>query len=435
MSPGTVMTANVSAPGWAWSARGETPDGEKLWAWIGWAFAGYWALVAASALTRQHVLNTIGGVLILATLAWALLERLWVKVDAAVLAAVAAMFLPVVQMIEGATQSGLAVFKCESLCAVIAISRLLQLPLASRLQRRWLLAAPVLLILMISIALPPAVAGPPGAGADDARHAGVFVNPNNLALIPFLLLFLIDDVRDSLPLRIGVHAIVIAVLVFSGTSGATLAYLIGMAIHLRSHLAPGLKIVALAVALAGVGMLGLMALEGDNLLPETRLTKQIALMGDQFQTVMQGGRISYYQAERALGPGATSGIWRLEHWRHTLVTYAEGTPTQQIFGFGVGASPLLLPNYPHNEYLRVLFEQGMLGVVLFVIMWRCILRTAPASVRYAGLIVAVYCFSENNFDNFPFMSLFVLLLSARDFAKGEHAAREHAPEGSPGVSP
>lgn len=413
------MAANFPAPGAPW-----TPAGEQLWSWIGWAFAGYWALVAVSALTHQRVLDTVGGVVIMAALAWALLERLWVKVDAAVVAALAAMFLPVVQMLQGATQSGQAVFKYESLCAVIAISRLLRLPLASGLRQRWLLAAPVLLILTISVALPP------GAAGDEARHAGLFVNPNNLALIPFLLLFLIDDLRDPLPLRISVHAIVIAVLLFSGTSGATLAYAIGMAIHLRSRLAPGLKIVALALVLAGVGMFGLMGLGGDNLLPETRLTKQIALIGDQFQTVMEGGHISYYAEERTLGPGATSGIWRLDHWRHTLATYIAGTPAQQVFGFGVGASPLLLPNYPHNEYLRVLFEQGILGVALFLMIWRCILRTAPASVRYAGLMVAIYCFSENNFDNFPFMSLFVLFLSARDLA-----ARDHAAGGTPRVTP
>jgi hypothetical protein len=396
-----------------------TPAGERIWVWIGWAFAAYWTLIAVSALTHQRELNTLGGVLILVALACALLERLWVQVDAAVPAAMAAMLLPVVQMLQGARQSGQAVFKYESLCAVIAISRLLQLPLASRLPRRWLLAAPILMILMISVALPP------GAAGDAARHSGVFVNPNNLALIPFLLLFLIDDLRDPLPLRITVHAIVITVLVFSATSGATLAYAIGMAVHLRSRIAPAWKIIALSAALAGAGMVGLLALGGDNLLPETRLTKQIALMGNQFQTVMEGGRISYYQTERALGPGATSGIWRLDHWRHTILTYADGTPAQQIFGFGVGASPLVLPNYPHNEYLRVLFEQGLVGVVLFVMIWRCILRAAPPSVRYAGLMVAIYCFSENNFDNFPFMSLFVLFL----------AAREHAAEGSPGVAP
>lgn len=423
MSQSTAREADFPAPAPPSLAGGMTPDGERIWAWIGWAFAAYWTLVAVSALTHQREFNTLGGVLILAALAWALLERLWVNVDAAVLAAVAAMFVPLVQMLQGATQSNQAVFKYESLCAVIAISRLLRLPLASRLQRRWLLAAPVLLILAISVALPP------GAAGDEGRHAGVFVNPNNLALIPFLLLFLIDDVRDSLALQITVHAIVIAVLVFSGTSGATLAYAIGMAIHLRSRLAPALKIIALSAVLAGAGMLALLALGGDNLLPETRLTKQIALIGDQFQTVMEGGQISYYRTERALGPGATSGLWRLDNWRNTILTYAGGTPTQQIFGFGVGASPLLLPNFQHNEYLRVLFEQGILGIVLFLIMWRCILRTAPASVRYAGFIVAIYCFSENNFDNFPFMSLFVLFLSAREYAPREQG------EGSSRVAP
>jgi O-antigen ligase len=45
---------------------------------------------------------------------------------------------------------------------------------------------------------------------------------------------------------------------------------------------------------------------------------------------------------------------------------------------------------PHNEYLRLLFEQGILGFVLFVFAWWRIIVTAPAGVRYIGLIVAIY---------------------------------------------
>ena len=54
------------------------------------------------------------------------------------------------------------------------------------------------------------------------------------------------------------------------------------------------------------------------------------------------------------------------------------------------------------------------GFLLFFAAWRTILKTTPASVRYIGIIVAIYSFSENNLDNFPFMSLFILFLSASD---------------------
>jgi hypothetical protein len=397
-----------------------TPNGESLWRWIGWAFVAYWALFASSAFTGQRELNTVGGLFILAVLAWGVLGRLWVKVDGVVLASLAAMLIPLVHVFAGdAVQSSEAIFKHESLCAVMAMSRLLRLPVASSSKLRWVLALPVLLILVISIAVDR------GAAGDVTRRAGLFVNPNNLALIPFLLLFLIDELRDPLAVRLGVHAIVIAVLMFSGTSGAVIAYAIGLAVHMRARLSTAWRLLALPLVLvAGSGAVALMLVDGDNLLPETRLTKQLSLMRTEFQNVLQGGQVAYYDQERMLGTGATSAVWRLAHWRRTIGTYLDGTPAQQLFGFGIGSSPVLLGKLPHNEYLRVLFEQGIAGLLLFLFAWRRILMTAPPSVRYVGLIVAIYSFSENNLDNFPFMSLFILFLSATELVARRDSVRD-----------
>ena len=390
----------------------QTSDSEVLWRWIAFAFGAYWTVFALSSLKGHREPNVIGGILILAVVAWAALERLWVKVDGVVLAAVGAMFIPAVQALAGdTTQTSQAVFKHESICAVMAISRLLRLPPASRSKARWLLAVPVLIVLALSVAVGR------GDAFDPARRAGLFVNPNNLALIPFLLLFLIDEFRDPLVLRMGVHAVVIAVLIFSGTSGATIAYIIGLAVHLRCRISPHLRLLALAgILAAGSAGAAFLIFGGPDALPETRLVKQIELMRNQFQNVMEGGEIPYYQQERLLGPGATSGVWRLAHWRHTIIIYEQATPTEQLLGLGIGASPLLLPNYPHNEYLRVLFEQGVVGLTLFLAAWWMIIKTAPAALRYIALIVAIYSFSENNLDNFPFMALLILFLAASDRA-------------------
>jgi hypothetical protein len=65
-----------------------------------------------------------------------------------------------------------------------------------------------------------------------------------------------------------------------------------------------------------------------------------------------------------------------------------------------------------NDYLRVLFERGVAGMVCFLVAWTLLIRSAAPDVRYCGVILAIYSFSENNLDNFPFMSLFVLCLSA-----------------------
>jgi hypothetical protein len=201
---------------------------------------------------------------------------------------------------------------------------------------------------------------------------------------------------------------------FSGTSGAVVAYAVGLAVHLTSMV--GKKSRSLLYGLSAVGaVLAILFLTmgGERLLPETRLTNQISVMRVQMQTVLDGENVAYYQEERVLGPGSASGIWRIAHWRHTLATYAEGTPAQQLVGFGIGSSPIMMGKLPHNEYLRLLFEQGLLGFALFIFVWFRMIRSAPHEVRYIGLIVAIYSFSENNLVNFPFMALLILFLSSR----------------------
>jgi hypothetical protein len=253
-----------------------------------------------------------------------------------------------------------------------------------------------------------------------------------MALIPFLLLFFIRR-SDPLVIRAGVHVVIAGVLAFTGTSGAVIAYAVGLAVQMRAQLSRFGRLLACTLVMAGVGSVVFLAVNGDELLPETRLTNQISVMRTGLETVLQGGQIAYYTQERTLGSGSTSGVWRLVHWRRTITTWSDGTPAQLVFGFGLGSSETLLGILPHNEYLRALFEQGIAGFVLFIFLWSRIFLTAPASVRYIGLIVAIYSFSENNLDNFPFMSLFALCLSASGLVSHSGPARSSRRSGD-GIS-
>jgi MFS family permease len=384
-------------------------DGGLVWTWIAWAFAVYWVLFVAGAFLGQKQLNSLGGVIILCVLGWAALERLWVRVDSVFVASLGAAFIPLLHMFGSRTpESSEALVKYLSLCAVMALSRIVRLPVASSSKMRWPLAAQTLAILLISLTIYRG-----GAWDGGTRHSGLFPNPNNLALIPFLLLFFIDRTRDRLAIRVAVHAVVVLVLAFSGTSGAALAYAIGLTLHLSSALSRSWRLLACLLALmGGLIAVSLVALGGDKLLPETRLTNQLSVMHTEFQNVIQGNDIAYYKQERVLGSGSASAVWRLAHWRRTFLVYAQGTAFQIIFGFGPGSSTATLGILPHNEYLRILFEHGIAGFALFLFAWYRMIRSAPSEIRYIGLIFAIYSFSENNLDNFPFMSLFILCLSA-----------------------
>jgi hypothetical protein len=389
-------------------------SGERLWTWITWAFAAYWVLFVAGALLGQKQLNFVGAVVILAVLGWAALDRLWVRLDAVVVASLALACLPAIQLTMGthAPLSADYLIKHVSLCLVMALSRLLRLPVISTLKVRWVLAAQILVILFISLILHR------GDQWDGGRVSGLFVNPNNLALIPFLLLFFVDRFRDRRLIQLAAHALVILVLAFTATSGAVVAYAIGLAMYLSSSVSRSWRIlISSAAVLALLAVSVCVAAGNEGLFPETRLTKQIFLMRSQFQTVLQGESFSYYEKERELGSGTGSAIWRVEHWRDTLQVYSESTATEQLFGLGPGSSVALIGKLPHNEYLRLLFEEGIVGFALFFFAWYRIVRTAPAGIRYIALIFALYSFSENNLDNFPFMALFTLCLSASVMAQ------------------
>jgi O-antigen ligase len=113
-----------------------------------------------------------------------------------------------------------------------------------------------------------------------------------------------------------------------------------------------------------------------------------------------------------MGSGSGSALWRIQHWRDIVVAYSKGTTVEQVFGFGPGSSIAVVEILPHNEYLRMLFEEGLVGLALFLFAWYGIVKTAPPGIRYVALAIAIYSFSENNLDNFPFMALFALCLSA-----------------------
>ncbi len=352
-----------------------------------------------------------------------LCERLWAHADAVVVASLAsAVCLPLLQTMASTPEDSGYLFKHVSLFFVIAGSRLLQLPVVSQSKMRWPLVAQILAILLISLTIFRGTSWDGGT-----RHSGLFVNPNNLALIPFLLLFFVN-LKDKWWIHGTAHAIVVAVLAFTGTSGAVLAYAIGLGVHFRDRISRRSRSLVYGLCAVGaVGAIGFLAVDGERFLPETRLTNQITVMHSQLLNVLEGGNVAFYQEERTLGSGSASAIWRVVHWRRTVETYFDGTFVQQLLGFGIGSSPRMMGKLPHNEYLRMLFEQGIVGLLLFLFIWQRIIRTAPPAVRYIGWIIAIYSFSENNLDNFPFMSLFILCLSASAVPAGAETKTAERP--------
>jgi hypothetical protein len=104
-----------------------------------------------------------------------------------------------------------------------------------------------------------------------------------------------------------------------------------------------------------------------------------------------------------------SAFFRITHWTNIWQIYSSLGPGGILFGYGASQTGVLtvLPLPPHNDYLRVLAEYGLLNFLVFVVFVFSIvfsLKDRAAKIMYTVLLI--YFLSENLIDNFTSMTLF-----------------------------
>lgn len=340
------------------------------------------------------------------------------------LAVLAAALVPVVPLLAGTwvwgDSSPAYAAKYFALLLLVLIVEALQLPPLFRAPaRRWGLGA-VAGVLVLGACL----------GVPAERIEGSYANPNNFALAALSLLFFIDPDRDPPGFKLVLHAFVVGLILLSGTAGALLGYLVGLGFSwLRSRFARALLLGA------ALGMLlGLLWLPGRpadlQILGETKwigpLWTKVMVVQDHFEELAANDPLDFWKLGQEYGGAElTSAAWRLEHWRNVLQAFQDSGGLARWFGQGPGACSVLLVKLPHNDYLRLLIEAGVLGCVAGGAIWFILYRRADPAVRWLAIMMATYAFTENNLDNFTVMSLFVLFfVSAGTAPCAGHASPE-----------
>jgi hypothetical protein len=252
---------------------------------------------------------------------------------------------------------------------------------------------------------------------DVMRMSGFFVNANNLSLSMMTLLFLIHEEKDSRVTKLSIHAILILFLLLSGTSGAILAYLGAMLFKYFVSLKPSCTyrnkwiLVLIGIALLLLGCLLTPHLFMDVPIVK-RIVTQLYLIWHELPLAASGYELDYGNLSNMYGTDDCSGIWRISHWRTCVDVIADANVVQLLCGHGILASSLLLYKVPHNDYLRVLMEQGIIGLILYAAFFLTVFRRIDPRHRYCIVAVALYCFTENNMENLLFMSIFVFFLAS-----------------------
>lgn len=93
----------------------------------------------------------------------------------------------------------------------------------------------------------------------------------------------------------------------------------------------------------------------------------------------------------------SGGTGRIDIWKRALIIFSSSNVFQMLFGYGFGSFPDVLSRYSgwyvasHNDFIGVLLDLGILGLVLFLLLWRKMISHCYHGERYTelGILVAM----------------------------------------------
>jgi len=119
--------------------------------------------------------------------------------------------------------------------------------------------------------------------------------------------------------------------------------------------------------------------------------------------------------------GYGSFVWRVIYWSKLLATFFSESFVTVFFGVGVdhltkGFMPYeFMDKDPHNDFIKVLLEYGVLGFILFLGFFRLIYKTLSKNFNIIILMV-IPMFFGNAIVNYPF-NLTLIIILMHEFKK------------------
>jgi hypothetical protein len=222
-------------------------------------------------------------------------------------------------------------------------------------------------------------------------------NANVAALYFAALLF-------TMAQRLGWHAIFLQFLniALMGKVGAAAATVAAMGLWIMVPLRKESVLALAAFALVALGAYSLGAF--DRALAVLESMRMLADLGPEYVS-----RLSFGRLVQVTGTTDLSGFFRVIHWANIWDIYSSGSLGTKIFGYGIGQTPELtvLGFIPHNDYLRILAEYGLINLVVFVCFLVHVLRSLRIGVaKVLFMVLLIYFFSENLMDHFMSMTLY-----------------------------
>ena len=233
---------------------------------------------------------------------------------------------------------------------------------------------------------------------ENLGNAFSYLYNTNIAVLYFAsLIFALSDRlgRGAIPLQFA-NAVLMSKVGAAIATAGSIGLWIMFPLRKESMLALGVAIIGACFAVWSGAL--------DRVLAVLDSMKLMIDLGPDYVSRMSFGRLV-----ELTGTTDLSGFFRLIHWANILDIYSSSSIVTMLFGYGIGQTinVTIMPYIPHNDYLRLLAEYGLVNLIVFICFLLHVLRnlnTGPTKVLF--MVLLFYFFSENLIDHFPSMTLY-----------------------------
>lgn len=262
------------------------------------------------------------------------------------------------------------------------------------------IAIPILILVTVPLAtiLLDVASGKTNSGTTNTL--GIFANRNNAALYMMCILALLN----ALHLR---QSTSIALALLIGVGFGTLGIFLATALSVLLVISKTLKIKS--IILYGCLFATLLFATPNHLILDRLSVAFASIIYIADAGLSSIGQLDFQDLYTSLGSSDLSLFFRIKHWIEIISLWLEADLPHQILGSGVGSAALqtTLRLVPHNDYLRLFFECGIISLLGFGLLQLAILKRIGRTYTIIPFMaVSIYFASENLINNFLAMIIY-----------------------------
>ncbi|MDY0331759.1 MAG: hypothetical protein RBR52_14870 [Thiomonas sp.] len=260
------------------------------------------------------------------------------------------------------------------------------------------------------------------SGHGSGRVKGTFVHTNVMAFVSMLPLLFVNPHKDRYFAWLTHVSVIILVLLTSSLS-TLLGYIFGggfwVASKFKRKQVFRLIIFGIGIMFAGFTLIFFSPRVNDKVVVALdRFSTQMFVLSEGLEYAIIEGDFEHGKFSRLGLSHETSALWRFSYWSKLSKDLFQSDFLHILLGKGPDSVEIIFKNQPHSEIFRILYEHGIVGILIAIVFIISLFVRLPNEVRFVYIMfIPIFLFS-NPINNVFGMSVIIFcIMSLTNFKK------------------